>query len=57
LFNTQQSTSDAAFLLIALGYEQVDLLGISYGARLGSTVIAEQPEGIRSAILDSVVPL
>jgi pimeloyl-ACP methyl ester carboxylesterase len=40
----------------ALGYEQINLLGGSYGTRLGLTVMRDFPKGIRSAILDSVSP-
>ncbi len=57
LFNTQQSAGDVAFLISALGYSQANLLGVSYGTRLGLTVLAEHPEQIRSAVLDSVTPL
>ncbi len=57
LFNTQQSADDVAFLISALGYSRANLLGVSYGTRLGLTVLAEHPEQIRSAVLDSVTPL
>ena len=38
---------------MALGYDKVNLLGISYGTRLAVTVMRDFPEGIRSVILDS----
>ncbi len=41
----------------ALGVAQIDLLGASYGSLLGLTVLKNHPEGIRAAVLDSVVPL
>lgn len=56
-FNTQQSANDAVVIGTTLGYEQINLLGVSYGTRLGLTIITEHPESIRSAVLDSVIPL
>lgn len=56
-FNTTQSAADVHDLVVALGYEQVNLLGISYGTRLGLTVMRDYPEIVRSAVLDSVVPM
>ncbi len=41
----------------ALGYEQWNLYGISYGTRLGLTILRDYPLGVRAAILDAVVPL
>ena len=41
----------------ALGAEQIDLLGASYGSFLGLTVLKNYSEGVRVAVLDSVVPL
>lgn len=57
VFNTQQSASDVPLLIFALGYQSANLLGISYGTRLGLTVLNEHPTLIRSAVLDSVTPL
>ena len=57
VFNTQQSASDIPLLISALGYSSANLLGISYGTRLGLTVLNEHPALIRSAVLDSVTPL
>lgn len=56
-FNTTQSAADVHDIVQALGYQKVNLLGISYGTRLGLTVMRDYPEIIRSAVLDSVVPL
>lgn len=41
----------------SFGYEQWNLFGISYGTRLGLTVARDYPAGVRSLIVDSVVPL
>jgi len=57
LSRTVEDAADVNDLRIALGYKQIDLYGISYGTRLAETVMRLYPEGIRSVVLDSVVPL
>ncbi len=56
-FNSTQNAADVSDILQALGYKQANLYGISYGTRLALTVMRDHSEGIRSVILDSVVPL
>ncbi|MBN1967478.1 MAG: alpha/beta fold hydrolase, partial [Anaerolineae bacterium] len=41
----------------ALGYEEWNLYGISYGTRLALAVMRDHPEGVRSVVLDSTYPL
>jgi pimeloyl-ACP methyl ester carboxylesterase len=55
-YNSAANAADVGDLRIALGYEQVNLYGISYGSRLALTVMRDTPDGIRSVILDSVYP-
>ncbi len=55
-YTTLQSAADVADLRAALGYDQWNLLGISYGTRLALAVMRNHPEGLRSVILDSVYP-
>lgn len=55
-YNSAESAADVNDLRLALGYEQVNLYGISYGTRLALTVMRDHPEGIRSVIIDSVEP-
>jgi pimeloyl-ACP methyl ester carboxylesterase len=55
-YNSAENAADVNDLRIALGYEQINLYGISYGSRLALTVMRDHPEGIRSAILDAVLP-
>jgi pimeloyl-ACP methyl ester carboxylesterase len=43
-------------LVRALGYQQLNLEGISYGTRLALTVMRLFPADLRSVILDSVIP-
>ncbi len=57
VYNSAQSASDVDSLRAALGYRQWNLLGISYGTRLALTVMRDHPEGVRSVILDSTVPV
>ena len=56
-YTTRNNAADVDLLRQALGYEQIDLLGGSYGTRLGLAVLRDHPDGIRSAVLDSVAPL
>lgn len=55
-YNSAESAADIRDLTVALGYDQVNLLGISYGTRLGLTIMRDYPEIVRSAVLDSVYP-
>lgn len=52
-----ENAADLNDLRLALGYDQWNLYGVSYGTRLALTVIRDYPQGVRSVILDSVVPL
>ncbi|WP_376695942.1 alpha/beta fold hydrolase [Wenzhouxiangella sp. EGI_FJ10305] len=55
-YNSQSSARDLSDLRRALGYQQWNLFGISYGSRLALTAMREAPSGIRSVILDSTSP-
>ena len=52
-----QVAADARDILVALGYQQANLYGISYGTRVAQFIMRDHPEVVRSAILDSVVPI
>lgn len=56
-YNSAENAADIVDLWKTLGYEQVNLHGVSYGTRLALTIMRDHPEGIRSVVLDSVVPL
>ena len=56
-YNTIEDAADVDALRTALGYKQIDLYGVSYGTRLAETVMRLYPSGVRSVVLDSVVPL
>ncbi|MEL7316437.1 MAG: alpha/beta fold hydrolase, partial [Cyanobacteria bacterium J06559_3] len=56
-YNSRRSAQDIVALVNALGYEQYNLLGMSYGGRLALTVMRDHPtSGLRSVVLDSAVP-
>jgi pimeloyl-ACP methyl ester carboxylesterase len=55
-YNSAVNAADADDLRRALGYEQANFYGTSYGTRLGLDLIRDYPDGVRSVILDSVYP-
>jgi pimeloyl-ACP methyl ester carboxylesterase len=55
-YTTEENAADIEDLRKALGYEKIDLYGVSYGAELAVAVMSTYPSGIRSVILDSPVP-
>lgn len=55
-YNSAENAADVADLRVALGYDEWNLYGISYGTRLALTVMRDYPEGIRSVVIDSVYP-
>ena len=56
-YNTIENARDVHAFRRALGIEQWNVWGISYGTILGQAYIKEDPEGIRAIVLDSNVPL
>lgn len=55
-YDTVQNAFDAVALREALGYDEWDVLGVSYGSRIGLQMVRVDPEGTRAAVLDSVYP-
>ena len=56
-WNSTTSAQDVEGLRVALGIEQWNLLGVSYGTRLALAVMrAVEPATLRSVILDSAYP-
>ena len=51
-YTTAPAMEDVAEVVRALGYEQVDVYGISYGATAAQYLLAQHPELVRTAILD-----
>ncbi|MGH9012798.1 MAG: alpha/beta hydrolase [Acidimicrobiia bacterium] len=55
-YDTEASAADVADLRVALGVDEWNLYGVSYGTRLALATMRSHPEGIRSVVLDSVYP-
>ena len=56
-YTSAENAADVADIAAALGYEQVNLYGASYGTRLAQTVIRDHAAIVRTAIMDSAIPL
>ena len=59
-FNDTENAADIYAAVAALGYDQFNYYGLSYGTELGQHVMkaaADHPDVLRSVILDSVVPI
>ena len=55
-YNTAESAADIEDLRLALGYDQLDLWGTSYGSRLALAVMRDHPDAVRAAVLDAPLP-
>lgn len=55
-YTSAASAADLAELRSAFGYDQWNLYGVSYGARLALTAMRDQPAGLRAVILDGAYP-
>jgi pimeloyl-ACP methyl ester carboxylesterase len=55
-YTTFAMIEDLEQVRAALGYAQINLLGISYGTRVALEYMRRYPERTRSAVLDGVVP-
>lgn len=55
-FNSVQNAADVEAIRQALGYDEYNFYGVSYGTLLGFHLLRDHPENLRSAILDGVVP-
>ncbi len=57
LYNNSQNAADVDALRQALGYEQINIYGGSYGSLLAQLTVRDYPENIRSAVMWSVWPI
>jgi pimeloyl-ACP methyl ester carboxylesterase len=55
-FTTTDDVDDLIALRHALGNPQFDLVGVSYGTRVAQQYAMRDPAGVRSIVLDSVIP-
>ena len=56
-YTSAASASDIADLAEALGYDTINLYGISYGSQLAQFVMRDYPDLVRAAALDGILPL
>ena len=54
-YQTSYLAADTNWVRQVLGYSSINLYGVSYGTRLGLTIMKD-PTIVRSAVLDGVVP-
>ena len=54
-YNSLENAADIPVIARALGYEEYNFYGVSYGTLLGLHLMRNHPENLRSVILDSVV--
>jgi pimeloyl-ACP methyl ester carboxylesterase/membrane protease YdiL (CAAX protease family) len=55
-YTTDIAMQDLEAVRQALGYEKINLLGVSYGTRAALTYMRLYPENVRTVVLDAVVP-
>jgi pimeloyl-ACP methyl ester carboxylesterase len=55
-YTTQAAVNDLDQVRQALGYDKLNLYGLSYGTRVALTYLRSYPEHVRAVILDGVVP-
>ncbi|MDM7860398.1 alpha/beta fold hydrolase [Alteromonas sp. ASW11-36] len=55
-YNTYENARDVKSLREALGFDQWNVWGISYGSHLGQMLTQVDPEGIKALVLDAIVP-
>ena len=55
-YHSAANAADLNDLRQALGYDEWNLFGVSYGTRLALTMMRDVPQGIRSVVLDSAYP-
>lgn len=55
-FNSLENAADIEAIRLALGYDQINFYGVSYGTLLGLHYMREFPSSVRAMILDAVVP-
>ena len=57
LYTTNLSVDDLEELRAWLGYDAVNLFGVSYGTRVAQVYMRRHPESVRTVILNSVAPV
>ncbi len=57
LYTTTATVEDLEEVRAALGYEKINLVGVSYGTRVALVYQRMYPQSLRTVILDSVTPV
>ncbi len=55
-FHSGNIARDIVNVMLSLGYQRWNLVGVSYGSRLALAMMRDHPQYLRSVILDSVYP-
>jgi pimeloyl-ACP methyl ester carboxylesterase len=55
-YTTSQAVQDLEAVRAALGYERLNVYGVSYGTRVSMHYLRRYPDRVRTLILDGVVP-
>ncbi|HEX5479034.1 MAG TPA: alpha/beta hydrolase [Dehalococcoidia bacterium] len=55
-YSSKENALDVKDLMHALGYAKYNVYGVSYGTRLALEVMRQDPQHVRSVILDSTLP-
>ncbi|MGH8041792.1 MAG: alpha/beta fold hydrolase [Rudaea sp.] len=55
-YTTTDAVADLEAVRLALGAPKFDLVGVSYGTRMAQQYVMRHADGVRSIVLDSVVP-
>lgn len=55
-YSSRENAADVADLRVELGIDKWNVYGVSYGTDLAQQLLRTHPDGIRSMVLDSVVP-
>lgn len=56
-YTTDIAMSDYNRVREAMGYEQINIMGVSYGTRAAQVYLKKYPDTVRTVVLDSVVPM
>ncbi|MEL7487914.1 MAG: alpha/beta fold hydrolase, partial [Pseudomonadota bacterium] len=56
-YSTIENARDVEALRRGLKHDQWNVWGISYGSILGQAYLKQDPEGVRAAVIDAIVPL
>ncbi len=56
-YNSVENAADIPMVVQALKYDRYNVYGVSYGTQLAQHLLRDHPQGIRSVVLNSVMPM